>query len=163
MLSFEYNGTTVEINSAFCEGVIKAVSTEEDILEDSVQKRVVTQVMEQENNFTDYYTLVFTVIDEYRSDMGGFPSYLVKACVPKEDVTIIKKLRVRFKESSSYARFNDDYEFMAELSDFYSKHKNAYVYYLPFSYDCSLYNKDKDNEMTQTLRLDIPFKDLEEF
>ena len=97
MLSFEYNETTVEINNAFCEGVIKAMSTKEAILEDPIQKRVVTQVMEQENDSTDYYTLVFTVIDEYRSDMEGFPSYFVKACVPKEDVTIIKKLRVRRK------------------------------------------------------------------
>lgn len=163
MLSFEYNKTTVEINNAFCEGVITAVGTKEDILEDPVQKRVVAQVMEQENDSTGYYMLVFTVTDEYRSDMGGFPPYLVKVCVPKEDVTIIKKLRVRFKESSSYACFNDDHEFMAEFSDFYSKNKNTYVYYLPFSYDRSIYNKDKDHKMTQTLRLDIPFNDLEEF
>ena len=163
MLSFEYNNTTVEINNAFCEGVIKAVSIKEDILEDPVQKRVVTQVMEQENDGTGYYSLVFTVTDEYRSGMGGHPSYLVRACVPKEDVTVLKKLRVRFKESSSYVRFNDDYEFMEELSDFYSKNKNAYVYYLPFSYDRSLFDKYEEYKMTQSLRLDIPYNDLEEY
>lgn len=162
MLSFEYNNMTVEINSAFCEGVIKAVSIKEDILEDPVQKIVVTQVMEQENDGTGYYSLVFTVTAKYQSDMEGHPLYLVRACVPKEDVTIRPKWKkVRISEDSLYVGLNDNPKFIEALTKEYNTNYDSYQFYLPVSYKAHLLHKECGIEELMSLHVDIPFSDIE--
>lgn len=161
MIQFEDSEHIVIIEDDFVEAIIKTAQWWKERIHDDIEDLIVKEVVSQMEDDTKYIIFYFKVDEATARELCHNP-WALSFIVSKENVTLRNKWKkVRIKKGSSYEKLNDNPKFIDALTKEYNTGYDSYVYYLPVSYETTLLSKDGKENESLTIRVDIPFSDIE--